>query len=128
MRQVRRARTAGSAAPALTVDLGILMFTALAVLTTLTISSSLLTHWKIQYVTAGGNFYEKLHPATYFVVLALCLALLRNANPIQADRSHPCAASKAILFYLVCWLFLLVQTIQLERPFTGSSTPSCCRC
>ena len=106
------------AAPALTVDLGVLIFTALAVLTALTISPSLLTHWKIQYVTAGGGFYEKLHPATYFVVLALGLALLRNANPIQGIV-RILATSKAIPLYILCWLFLLAQTIQLERPFTG---------
>ncbi|WP_204277057.1 hypothetical protein, partial [Escherichia coli] len=58
-------------------------FTALAVITTLTISSAMLTHWKIQYVTAGGNFYEKLHPATYFTVAALGLILLRTGNPIH---------------------------------------------
>ena len=100
------------------LNLGILLFTGLAVLTTLTISSALLTNWKIQYVTAGGNFYEKLHPATYLVTLALCPALLRNGNPIQAIV-RICAESKAILFYFVCWLFLLVQTLLLERPFTA---------
>jgi hypothetical protein len=100
------------------IDLGVLTFTALAILTALTISPALLTHFKVQYVTAGGGFYEKLHPATYFVALALGLALLRNANPVeQAVRIF--ATSKAIPFYLLCWLFLLVQTIQLGRPFTG---------
>lgn len=100
------------------LDLGILLFTGLAVLTTLTISSALLTHWKVQYVTAGGNFYEKLHPATYLVTLALCLALFRNGNPIQTFV-RICAESRAILFYFVCWLFLLAQTLVLERPFTA---------
>ena len=103
---------------ALLIDLGMLFFTALAITTALTISPSLLTHWGIQYVTAGGGFYEKLHPATYFVVLALGLALLRNANPVlQIGRIF--AVSWAIPLYLLCWLFLLAQTIQLERPFTG---------
>ena len=119
------ARGAGSPRPhgrpatsALTVELGVLIFTALAVLTALTISPSLLTHWKIQYVTAGGGFYEKLHPATYFVVLALGMALLRNANPVH-ELVRIFATSKAILLYVLCWLFLLAQTIQLQRPFTG---------
>jgi hypothetical protein len=100
------------------IDLGVLMFTALAVLTALTISPSLMTHWKIQYVTAGGSFYEKLHPATYFTALALGLALLRNANPVQ-ELIRILATSRAIPLYILCWLFLLAQTIQLERPFTG---------
>ncbi len=111
-----QARAANSEASVL--DLGILMSTALAVLATLTISSSLLTHLRIQYVTAGGNFYEKLHPATYFVMLALCLAVLRAGNPVEGIV-RICAASKTVLFYLVCWVFLLVQTLALDRPFTA---------
>jgi hypothetical protein len=100
------------------LDLGILVFTALAVVTLLLVSSTLLTHWRIQYVTAGGNFYEKLHPATCFVVLALAVALLRSGNPLQ-QALRIAGQSKAILFYLVCWGFLLVQTLMLERPFTA---------
>lgn len=103
---------------AVVLELGVLVFTALAILTALTISPSLLTHFKIQYVTAGGGFYEKLHPATYLVVFALGLSLLRNANPMH-ELVRIFTASKALLFYLACWLFLLAHTIQLERPFTG---------
>jgi hypothetical protein len=91
---------------------------ALAVVTTLTISSAMLTYWKVQYVTAGGNFYEKLHPATYFTVLALGLILLRSGNPVR-ELVRICAGSATILFYLICWLLLLVQTILLQRPFTA---------
>jgi len=100
------------------LDLGILTFTALAIVMLLLVSSTLLTHWRIQYVTAGGNFYEKLHPATYFVVLALATALLRSGNPLQ-QALRIAGQSRAILFYLVCWVFLLVQTLMLERPFTA---------
>src|ERR1700736_6492657 len=55
---------------------------ALAVITTFTISSAMLTDWKIHYLTTGGNFYEKFHPATYFAFLAFCLLLIRNNDPI----------------------------------------------
>src|SRR5215213_3867455 len=48
----------------------------LAVMATFTLSSSVLTNWKIHYVTAGGNFYQKLHPATYFTLLAFSLLLI----------------------------------------------------
>lgn len=112
-------RTSGRlAAGATALDLGIFTFAALAVLTALTISPSLMTHWNIQYVTAGGGFYEKLHPATYFAVLALGLALLRNTNPVQ-ELVRILTSSAVIPFFLLCWAFLLVQTVQLERPFTG---------
>src|SRR5690606_9642129 len=42
----------------------------LAVVALLTVSSTLLTARGVHYLTSGGAFYEKLHPATYFIVLA----------------------------------------------------------
>src|SRR6185369_3539438 len=45
----------------------------LAIIATFTLSSSVLTNWKIHYLTAGGNFYEKLHPVTYFTLFAFAL-------------------------------------------------------
>jgi hypothetical protein len=116
----RSPRSRSMLAPSSTsaLDLAILLCTALAVLAALTISPALLTHWKVQYVTAGGSFHEKLHPATYLVVTALCLALFRDGNPVQG-LVRICASSAAVPLYLVCWLFLLVQTVLLERPFTA---------
>lgn len=100
------------------LELGILSFTALAIIATLTISSAMLTHWKIQYVTAGGSFYEKLHPATYFTVLALGLILFRTGNPVR-ELVRIVIGSPTTLFYLICWLMLLAQVILLKRPFTA---------
>ena len=89
----------------------------LAVIATFAISSAMLTNWKIHYLTAGGNFYEKLHPVTYFAFLAFGLLLLRSRGPIGAiDRMF--SEAKLLIVYLVCWLFLLVQMFVLERPFT----------
>ena len=118
MRRVRPRHTAGRTDAAQAIDLGVFLFTALAVITALTLSPSMLTYWKIQYVTAGGGFYEKLHPATYCIVFALALALLRNANPLDGIV-RIFLSSWAIPFYIFCWGLLLVQTMQLERPFTG---------
>ena len=89
----------------------------LAVMVTFTLSSSVLTNWKIHYLTAGGNFYEKLHPATYFTLLALSLLLMRSRGPV-GEINRIFSESKLLLAYLLCWLFLLVQVIVLERPFT----------
>ena len=89
----------------------------LAVIATFTISTAILTNWKIHYVTAGGGFYEKLHPATYFTLLAFALLLLRSRGPI-GELERMFSAAKLLLFYLACWLFLLIQVIMLERPFT----------
>lgn len=111
-------RPARATARPFALDLGVLLFTALAVVAAFAISPALLTHWKIQYVTAGGSFVEKLHPATYMVVAALGLALLRDGNPVRG-LVRMGAGSAAVPFYLVCWLFLLTQTILLQRPFTG---------
>ncbi|WP_275190694.1 VpsF family polysaccharide biosynthesis protein [Bradyrhizobium sp. CSA112] len=89
----------------------------LAVMATFTISSSVLTNFKIHYLTAGGNFYEKLHPATYFTLLAFSFLLIRSRGPI-GEINRMFSESKLLLAYLLCWLFLLIQVFVLERPFT----------
>jgi hypothetical protein len=89
----------------------------LAIAATFTLSSGVLTNWKIHYLTAGGNFYEKLHPATYVTLLAFGLLLLRSRGPI-GELNRIFSESKLLLAYLLCWLFLLIQVFVLERPFT----------
>jgi hypothetical protein len=89
----------------------------LAVVAIFTIATSVLTNWKIHYVTAGGGFYEKLHPATYFTFLAFSLLLARSRGPIgEIDRMF--SEAKLLLVYLLCWSFLLVEMFLFERPFT----------
>lgn len=89
----------------------------LAVISTLTLSAGMLTNWKIHYLTNGGGFYEKLHPTTYFTVLAFLLLLIRNGNPIgELDRMF--SQSKLLIAYLLCWAFLFIQVVVLKRPFT----------
>ena len=90
----------------------------LATIAALTLSAAMLTNWHIHYVTTGGNFYEKLHPATYFAVLSLCLLLVRNGDPIgEIDRMF--SDAKLVLLYLLSWFALLIQMLVLERPFTA---------
>jgi hypothetical protein len=64
------------------IDAAIVGFMLLAVVSLLTMSGGMLTNWKIHYLTSGGNFYEKLHPATYFTVLAFGLMIIRNGDPV----------------------------------------------
>ncbi len=99
------------------IDMIIAGLMMLAVITTFTISAAMLTNWNIHYLTTGGNFYEKFHPATYFAFLAFFLLLVRNGDPIgQINRMF--SEAKLVLVYLFCWLALLVQMLVLERPFT----------
>jgi hypothetical protein len=89
----------------------------LAVVMLLGLSSSILTDWKIHYLTSGGNPIEKLHPATYFACLAFALLLIRGSDPIgQINRIF--SDSKFVLIYLMCWAYLAVQMFVLDRPFT----------
>lgn len=98
-------------------DRMIVLVMLLAVTATFTLSSAILTNWKIHYLTAGGAFYEKFHPATGLTFLAFGLLLLRHGDPVgEVDRMF--SRSKLILLYLVCWSFLLVQMFVLNRPFT----------
>jgi hypothetical protein len=111
------ARSRESAMASQFVDRMIVLLLLLAVIAIFTLSSAMLTNWKIHYVTAGGGFYEKLHPATYLTLLAFGLQLLRNTNPVgEIDRML--SGSKLILVYLGCWSLLLVQMFVLTRPFT----------
>lgn len=98
-------------------DRMIVLVMLLAVTATFTLSSAMLTNWKIHYLTAGGGFYEKFHPATGLTFLAFGLLLLRHGDPVgEIDRMF--SRSKLILLYLGCWSFLLVQMFVLNRPFT----------
>lgn len=99
------------------INLMIVGLMLLAVIATFTLSGGMLTNWKIHYLTAGGNFYEKLHPATYFTFLAFGLLLVRNSDPAgEIDRIF--SDAKLVVVYMLCWAFLLVQMFVLERPFT----------
>jgi hypothetical protein len=89
----------------------------LAVIATFTISPAILTVWKVHYQTTGGNFYEKLHPATYFAFLAFGLLLIRTSDPV-GEINRMFSEAKLVLVYLFSWLCLLVQMLVLERPFT----------
>lgn len=89
----------------------------LAVVSIFTISSAMLTDWKIHYLTTGGSVLEKFHPATYFTCLAFCLLLIRNGDPIETINGM-LADAKLLLIYLSSWFLLLLQMLALERPFT----------
>jgi len=88
-----------------------------AVTSMFAVSSAMLTNWKIHYLTNGGGFYEKLHPATYAVATGSFLLLIRNGDPF-GELNRVLSQSRLVLVYLFCWLCLLVQMFVLERPFT----------
>ena len=99
------------------IDVMIAGLMVLAVIATFMISSAMLTNWGIHYLTTGGNFYEKFHPATYFTFFAFGLLLIRDGDPI-GETSRIFSEAKLVLVYLACWFCLLVQMLVLERPFT----------
>lgn len=99
------------------IDKFIVGLMLLAVVAAFTISAALLTNWKIHYVFTGGNFYEKMHPATYATFLAWLLLLMRNGDPV-GEINRAFSDAKLMLVYLFGWLLLLIQMFVLERPFT----------
>jgi hypothetical protein len=110
--------TARPAALIQLIDAAIMVLALMAVVSIFTISSALLTSWKIHYITSGGSFYEKLHPATYFIIAALFLSAIRNGDPV-GDLSRLLSGAPWLLLYLACWAWLLVQMIATEQPFTA---------
>jgi hypothetical protein len=111
---IPRGRTAEAAGLIDRIIVGLML---LAVIATFTISPAILTKWGVHYQTTGGNFYEKLHPATYFAFLAFGLLLIRASDPI-GEINRIFSEAKLVLVYLFCWLCLLVQMLVLGRPFT----------
>jgi hypothetical protein len=101
------------------IDLMISGLMLLAVITTLTISTTMLTDWHVHYGTTGGIILEKFHPATYFTFLAFFLLLVRHADPVGEINRIFCEA-KLILIYLFAWLFLLLQMLVFGLPFTAT--------
>ncbi len=83
------------------------------------LSQAMLTAAKIHYATASGSFVEKVHPATYLVVLTLGLLLARRGDPMhEIDRilTHV----KLLMVFLFCWGLLVLQCLILHRPVTGA--------
>ncbi len=100
------------------IDLMISGLMLLAVITTLTISTTMLTDWHVHYGTTGGFVLEKFHPATYFTFLAFFLLLVRHGNPV-GEINRIFSDAKLVLVYLFSWFCLLLQMLVLERPFTA---------
>jgi hypothetical protein len=98
-------------------DIVIVGLMLIVVVSLFTLSSAILTSLKIHYLTTGGGFYEKVHPATYLVVLVAFLQLMRNGTPVtEIDRAF--SDAKLLLVYLFSWAALLAQMFILDRPFT----------
>jgi hypothetical protein len=104
-------------AATLPVEPAVTFLMMLVVACLLAVSSTLLTARGIHYLTSGGAFYEKLHPATYFAALAFAAMLLRHANP-AAGLATLLAQSRAFLVFLLCWMLLSIHVAMLGRPFT----------
>ena len=95
-----------------------MVFAALAVLAIFTISPELLALLKVHYITSGGHFFEKIHPATYLCVVAFLLLLLRRGDPVgELDRMV--SGSKPLLVFFFACAMLMFQCVALKRPFTG---------
>ena len=104
--------------PSALMDGIVVALTMAAVLAIGTLSSEALNFFKIHYISAGGHFYEKLHPATYLTFAAFLTLLFRRADPIgELDRIVAPAKLLLVLFF-ACAL-LILQCIALDRPFTG---------
>jgi hypothetical protein len=88
-----------------------------AILAVFLLSGSVLTTLKIHYLTPGGNFLEKMHPATDLTLVAMLLLLMRNGDPV-GEINRLFSNARLLLVHLFCWACLLIQMFVLDRPFT----------
>lgn len=93
-------------------------FTAAALLALGTVSPELLNAWHVHYISAGGGFYEKIHPATYLTSAALLLLLFRGGDAVgEVDRMI--SNSKLLMVYFFACVLLTFQCVVLKRPFSN---------
>jgi hypothetical protein len=101
------------------VDLIVILLAALALVLMDAIPTTLLTLLKFHYVTTGGAFYEKFHPATYVFVLAFGAVLLRGRGPV-AELVRMIAQAPLLLPYGFSILVVFLQSVVLGRPVTSA--------
>lgn len=117
-----RRLVAGAAPPrlrtGLPIEWAVIGMTGAAIVVLGTVSSEVLSALKIHYITSGGAFYEKLHPATYLTFAAFTLLLLRSGD-VVGEFDRIVSGSKLVLIYFVTCGLLAFQCIVLKRPFTN---------
>jgi type IV secretory pathway VirB3-like protein len=118
----QRRPVAGTAPPRLrtgvSVEWAVIGLTGAAIVALGTVSSEVLSALKIHYITSGGAFFEKLHPATYLTFAAFTLLLLRGGD-VVGEFDRIVSGSKLMLVYFFACGLLAFQCIVLKRPFTN---------
>lgn len=112
----RRARALASGVP---IEPTVILLAALALVLMNAIPTTLLTLLKFHYVTTGGAFYEKFHPATYVFVLAFGAVLLRGRGP-AAELDRMFAQAPRLLPYCFSIAVVFIQSVILGRPVTSA--------
>ena len=101
------------------VERMIVAFGVLTIILIGTVPLTLLSYLKINYVSSGGSFYEKFHPATYAIVGAFLLLLARRADPFgEIDRMFSNAKLLLVYFFSVGLIF--IHALVLDRPATAA--------
>lgn len=100
------------------IEWAVVGLTALAIVVLGTVSPELLTAFKIHYITPGGTFFEKIHPATYLTILAFALLLFRGGDAV-GEFDRVISGSKLLLAYFFTCALLAFQCVVLKRPFTN---------
>lgn len=102
----------------LSIEWAVIGLTGAAIVALGTVSSEVLSALKIHYITSGGAFFEKLHPATYLTFAAFTLLLLRGGD-VVGEFDRIVSGSKLMLIYFFTCGLLAFQCIVLRRPFTN---------
>ena len=81
------------------------------------ISPLMLYDLGFNYVGAGGNIFEKVHPGTWAMLLTLVLGGVGRGNPLRMFDDF--VASRAMVIYLLSVAALFAYTILVRKtPFT----------
>ncbi len=98
--------------------LGAYLMTMLSIVVFFTISPLVLAKFGINYETAGGSPFEKMHPGTLLAMLALALRLASSGEPLKL-LWHLLTNRMGLFLFAGSYLVATVYTVLfLKVPFT----------
>lgn len=88
--------------------------TFLAMITAFVISSMALTQFGVMYDGPGGNFLQKLHPATYLSLAALIVDAASRPDPFGYVADLP-ARFPGAAFFVVNWILIIAYAALFQH-------------
>ncbi|NDB67049.1 MAG: hypothetical protein EB015_03405 [Methylocystaceae bacterium] len=97
---------------------GLAYLVTFGLLTLIFVSPMVLFHWGVHYEDSVGSFFEKIHPATWILLLAWMFSCIVRGNPFLLFEDI--ATHYSFVFYFIGVSFLCLFAVFIKK---GSITP-----